>query len=82
MEFEFDFMKPDPSDRLRCEPFENVDLNLMSEVLILPDGRVLVHNLTPAFSRLLAALEVALPAGGHTAAEIAVPVNRREQPAS
>jgi hypothetical protein len=27
---------------------------LVSEVLILPDGQVYVHNLTPAFARLLA----------------------------
>ena len=25
----------------------------VSELLILPDGRILVHNLTPAFARLL-----------------------------
>jgi len=25
----------------------------LSEMLILPDGRVLVHNLTPAFAELL-----------------------------
>jgi hypothetical protein len=29
---------------------------LASELLILPDGQVLVHNLTPAFARLLAEL--------------------------
>ena len=28
-------------------------LELVSELLILPDGRVLVHNLTPAFANLL-----------------------------
>src|ERR1044071_2216772 len=27
-----------------------------SELLLLPDGRILVHNLTPAFALLLAAL--------------------------
>lgn len=29
---------------------------LISEVLILPDGRVLGHSLTPAFTRVLSAL--------------------------
>jgi hypothetical protein len=29
---------------------------LTTELLILPDGQVLVHNLTPAFARLLAGL--------------------------
>ena len=28
----------------------------VSELLILPDGQILVHNLTPAFARLLAGL--------------------------
>lgn len=30
--------------------------NLVSELLILPDGRVLVHNLTPTFATLLSEL--------------------------
>jgi hypothetical protein len=30
--------------------------NQVSELLILPDGQVLVHNLTPAFAGLLAGL--------------------------
>lgn len=29
------------------------------ELLLLPDGRILVHNLTPAFARVLAALNPA-----------------------
>jgi hypothetical protein len=29
---------------------------LTTELLLLPDGRILVHNLTPAFARLLAGL--------------------------
>jgi hypothetical protein len=29
---------------------------LTTELLILPDGQVLVHNLTPAFAKLLAEL--------------------------
>ncbi len=29
------------------------DSELVSELLILPDGQVLVHNLTPAFAGLL-----------------------------
>jgi hypothetical protein len=32
---------------------------LRSELLILPDGRVLVHNLTPAFARVLEDLDAA-----------------------
>lgn len=32
---------------------------LHSELLLLPDGRVLVHNLTPAFARFLS--DVGLP---------------------
>ena len=31
-------------------------LPLVSELLILPDGRILVHNLTPAFADALAQL--------------------------
>jgi hypothetical protein len=31
-------------------------LPLTTELLLLPDGQVLVHNLTPAFARLLAGL--------------------------
>jgi len=30
--------------------------NQVSELLILPDGQILVHNLTPAFAGLLAGL--------------------------
>ena len=29
------------------------DTRLVSELLLLPDGRILVHNLTPAFAALL-----------------------------
>ncbi len=29
------------------------DAELVTEMLILPDGQILVHNLTPAFARLL-----------------------------
>ena len=29
---------------------------LLTEVLVLPDGTILAHNLTPAFARLLRAL--------------------------
>jgi len=29
------------------------DANPVTELLILPDGQILVHNLTPAFARLL-----------------------------
>ncbi len=36
-------MKPNPELKPR----------LTTELLILPDGRVLVHNLTPAFANLL-----------------------------
>ncbi|HYG21581.1 MAG TPA: hypothetical protein VEH04_02280 [Verrucomicrobiae bacterium] len=32
------------------------DGELHTELLILPDGRILVHNLTPAFAELLAQL--------------------------
>ncbi len=32
---------------------------LVSELLILPDGRILVHNLTPAFARVLQELNPA-----------------------
>jgi len=33
--------------------------SLSTELLILPDGRILVHNLTPAFAALLSALNPA-----------------------
>jgi hypothetical protein len=47
-----------------------------SELLLLPDGRVLVHNLTPAFAELLSALN---PADG----QIGPRVNRGgDSPAS
>ena len=36
----------------RCDSAA-VESDLLSELLILPDGRVLVHNLTPAFADLL-----------------------------
>jgi len=36
-----------------CEPSGRC---LMSELLILPDGRLLVHNMTPVFARLLSRL--------------------------
>ena len=32
---------------------EPLSPDLVSELLLLPDGRVLVHNLTPAFADLL-----------------------------
>ena len=33
--------------------------SLSTELLILPDGRILVHNLTPTFAALLSALNPA-----------------------
>jgi hypothetical protein len=36
----------------RCDSAA-VESDLLSELLILPDGRVLVHNLTPAFADML-----------------------------
>lgn len=41
--------KSAPNRRTRNPRFPD----LVSELLILPDGRVLVHNLTPAFADLL-----------------------------
>jgi len=32
------------------------DAALITELLVLPDGRILVHNLTPAFAGLLSGL--------------------------
>ena len=40
---------------------------LTTEVLILPDGQILVHNLTPAFAGLLARLN---PGCGQIASRI------------
>ena len=41
-------MKPDVNDKpVTGKP------PLTSELLLLPDGRILVHNLTPAFAGLL-----------------------------
>jgi hypothetical protein len=37
----------------RCE---STGENQVSELLILPDGQILVHNLTPTFAGLLAGL--------------------------
>jgi len=34
----------------KCEPSGE---SQVSELLVLPDGRILVHNLTPAFAGLL-----------------------------
>jgi len=36
--------------RSRCEP-------LITELLLMPDGRILVHNLTSAFAELLNRLD-------------------------
>jgi hypothetical protein len=43
------FMKPRTDSEAEAPP-------LTTELLLLPDGRVLVHNLTPAFAELLHAL--------------------------
>ncbi|MGN6553093.1 MAG: hypothetical protein ACTHLW_05170 [Verrucomicrobiota bacterium] len=37
-------------------PSQDAPPPLTSELLILPDGQILVHNLTPAFAELLAEL--------------------------
>src|SRR5208282_2952853 len=49
---EFDSMKKRPAKKC-CE---SSDKSQVSELLILPDGQVLVHNLTPTFAGLLAGL--------------------------
>lgn len=38
---------------------ENHDraIELQTEILLLPDGRLFVHNLTPLFARLLSGLD-------------------------
>ena len=41
-------MKPDANDKPAAGKHP-----LTSELLLLPDGRILVHNLTPAFAGLL-----------------------------
>ncbi len=41
-------MKPDAKDKTVTGKHP-----LTSELLLLPDGRILVHNLTPAFAGLL-----------------------------
>jgi hypothetical protein len=38
------------------QPSEPCEPMLTSELLVLPDGRILVHNLTPAFAKLLSDL--------------------------
>lgn len=45
-----------PSSQPACRADSPEALLLHSEVLLLPDGQVLVHNLTPEFSRLLSRL--------------------------
>ncbi|MGD0252048.1 MAG: hypothetical protein ABSC01_05070 [Verrucomicrobiota bacterium] len=45
-------MKNQPAKK-SCRPSGE---NLVSEFLILPDGRILAHNLTPVFAGLLAGL--------------------------
>jgi hypothetical protein len=45
----------------------------VSELLILPDGQILVHNLTPAFARLLHELNP-------TAEQISSRVTRHSSP--
>ena len=42
----------------------------ISELLLLPDGRVLVHNLTPAMAILLAGLDPTDPLMAHRAQAI------------
>lgn len=38
----------------KIEPLNNLpNSELTTELLLLPDGRILVHNLTPAFAGLL-----------------------------
>ncbi len=40
----------------RTKPAKKSSAPLASELLLLPDGRILAHNLTPAFAGLLAGL--------------------------
>jgi hypothetical protein len=44
-----------PEAGRRC-PRRRAQRELTTELLVLPDGGVLVHNLTPTFARLLSAL--------------------------
>jgi len=43
------------------------DSGLVTELLILPDGRILVHNLTPTFAGLLKELN---PAAGQISSRV------------
>jgi len=47
-----------PPDNLKPHTGEAgaADRSLTTELLVLPDGRILVHNLTPAFAGLLSGL--------------------------
>lgn len=40
----------------RSKPRQRAASSGVSELLLLPDGRILVHNLTPEFARLLSEL--------------------------
>jgi hypothetical protein len=40
-------------------PVASTEPALTTEVLVLPDGRILAHNLTPAFADLLSGLDPA-----------------------
>lgn len=44
------------NERHESETRARLVAELCSELLILPDGRILVHNLTPAFAGLLSEL--------------------------
>lgn len=48
-----DGLQPDVHRFNACDTAESNSAPARSEVLILPDGRILVHNLTPAFADLL-----------------------------
>ncbi|HYV28186.1 MAG TPA: hypothetical protein VFA77_11670 [Candidatus Eisenbacteria bacterium] len=44
------------SKQLRIQSPVRIERSLTSELLILPDGRILVHNLTPPMATLLLTL--------------------------
>jgi hypothetical protein len=55
-------MTPDPKPASSCRPKSNYaavveDRQASGELLILPDGRILAHNITPALARLLSAID-------------------------
>ena len=50
-----------PTDSRTCAEGTNPALPAVSELLILPDGRVMAHNLTPDFVALLSELNPDAP---------------------